>query len=248
MHYFDHTTPSLFHTAVARCLRFRGRRLPCAGGRVLSVERLDSAQGPEVETNLRDIARINSWFGGHRTVIRLLQRLVSPEDRFSLLDVGAASGDMGRYIQKRFRHATVVSLDRRPLHLKTVTTPRIAADALALPFANASFDVVICSSLLHHFSDNQAIALLQGLRLVARRGVIIMDIERHLLAYFFLPLTRPFLRWSALTVQDGCASVEAAFRLSELESLVQSLMPSKFVARRHRPWFRFSMVIAQQPG
>ena len=155
---------------------------------------------------------------------------------------------MGRYVQKRFRHATVVSLDRRPLHLKTVTTPRIAADALALPFADASFDLVMCSSLLHHFSNHQVIALLRGLRRIARRAVIVMDIERHLLAYFFLPLTRPFLRWSELTVQDGCASVQAAFRRSELESLVRSMMPSGVVARRHRPWFRLSMVIPAGDG
>jgi hypothetical protein len=50
---------------------------------------------------------------------------------------GAASGDMGRCVQQRFRHAQVVSLDRRPLHLKTATTCRVAADALALPFADA---------------------------------------------------------------------------------------------------------------
>jgi hypothetical protein len=101
----------------------------------LSVERLDSAERAETEKNLRDIARINRWFGGHRTLVRLLGMFVGTKDRFSLLDVGAASGDMGRYVQKRFPNAQVVSLDRRPLHLKTVTTPRIAADARSLPFA-----------------------------------------------------------------------------------------------------------------
>jgi ubiquinone/menaquinone biosynthesis C-methylase UbiE len=123
--------------------------------------------------------------------------------------VGAASGDMGRYVQTRFPNAQVVSLDRRPLHLKTVTTPRIAADARSLPFADASFDLVMCSSLLRHFANNEVIALLRGMRRIARRAVIVLDIERHLLAYFFLPLTRLFLHWSELDVYDGCAGCVA---------------------------------------
>ena len=229
--------------ALVRSLRRSARGLPCTHGRLLSVERLDSAEGAEVEKNLRDIAKINRWFGGHRTLIRLLRRFVGPEDRFSILDVGAASGDMGRCVQRRFRHAQVVSLDRRPLHLKMATAPRIAADALALPFADASFDLVMCSSLLHHFSNNEVIALLRGMRRIARRAVIVLDIERHPLAYFFLPLTRPVLRWSALSVHDGCASVEAAFQRSELESLAQSLAPARVVTQSHRPWFRLSLAL-----
>jgi len=160
-----------------------------------------------------------------------------------MLDVGAASGDMGHFVQQRFRHAQVVSLDRRPLHLKAATTPRIAADARALPFADGSFDLVMCSSLLHHFSNSEVITLLQGMCRIARRAVIVLDIERHLLAYFFLVLTRPFLRWSELSVHDGCASVEAAFRCSELESLAQTLAGINVVVKRHRLWFRLSMVL-----
>jgi 2-polyprenyl-3-methyl-5-hydroxy-6-metoxy-1,4-benzoquinol methylase len=209
------------------------------------VELLDSAAA-EAEQNLRDIARINRWFGGHRTLVRLLRRFFGLEDRFSLLDVGAATGDMGHFVQERFRHAKVVSLDRRPLHLKTATTPRIAADALALPFANASFDLVMCSSLLHHFSNNEVITLLRGMCRVARRAVIVLDIERHLLAYFLLTLTRPLFRWSELSVHDGCASVEAAFRCSELGSLAHALAPIDVLVKRHKPWFRLSMVLRMQ--
>ena len=241
---FGDSSPLISRSAVPHSPGLSPGGVLHADGRVLSVERLDSAEGVEAKRNLRDIARINRWFGGHRTLNRLLRRFVGPEDRFSLLDVGSASGDMGRSVQKCFRYAQVVSLDRRPLHLEMAPVPRIAADALALPFADASFDLVMCSSLLHHFSNNQVIALLQGMRRIARRGVIVMDIERNALAYFFLPLTRLLFRWSELTVHDGCASVEAAFQRSELESLVQSLMPTKVVARRHRPWFRLSMVIA----
>jgi SAM-dependent methyltransferase len=211
--------------------------------RVLSVEHLDSAGVTEAEENLRDIARINCWFGGRRTLLRVLETLVGREDRFSILDVGAASGDMARSIQNRFRFARVVSLDRQPLHLKAAPTPRVAANALALPFAERSFDLVMCSSLLHHFSNDEGLALLRGMQYAAKRAVIVLDIERHVLAYYFLRLTRRLFRWSDLTVHDGCASVQAAFSYAELGALAQSMTARSIVVRRHRPWFRISMVI-----
>jgi SAM-dependent methyltransferase len=215
--------------------------------RVLRAERLDSADAVEAERNLRDIARINRWFGGHRILIQLLRRLIRPQDRFSILDVGAGSGDMGQCVQKSFRNAKVVSLDRRPVHLVTANTAKVAADAFALPFADGSFDFVMCSSFLHHFSSDDVAALLKEMRRIARRSVIVIDLERHPFAWFFLPLSRGFLRWGELTVHDGCASVEAAFRLSELESIAVALAPATVALRRHWPWFRLSLVL-DNPG
>jgi SAM-dependent methyltransferase len=220
---------------------------PCSRGRILTAERLDSADVAEAERNLRELARINRWFGGHRILIQTLRGLIRPHDRFSILDVGAGSGDMGRCVQKRFRNATVVSLDRRPVHLMTADTAKVAADAFALPFADGSFDFVMCSSFLHHFSNGEVVALLREMCRLARRSVIVLDLERHPFAWYFLPLSRGLLRWCELTVHDGCASVEAAFRRSELESIAMALAPAKVAIRRHWPWFRLSLVI-DNPG
>jgi ubiquinone/menaquinone biosynthesis C-methylase UbiE len=199
-----------------------------------------------VEKNLRDIARINRWFGGHRTLLELLQEFVEPTDQFSILDVGAASGDMGKCIVKRYQKAKVVFLDRRPAHLKRARPPKVAADAFALPFANATFDFVMCSFFLHHFSDSQVIDLLKEMRRLARRALIVLDLERHPLAYCFLPLTRLLFGWSDLTVHDGCISVEAAFTRQELATLGQTLNASGAAMRRHFPWFRLSLVVPGQ--
>lgn len=219
---------------------------PCAAGRVLRPERLESSMPAAVERNLRDIARINRWFGGHRILLRLLQEFVEPADDFSILDVGAASGDMGKCILNHYQRAKVVSLDRRHLHLKAAHFPKVAADAFALPFANRTFDFVMCSFFLHHFSDSQVIDLLREMRRVSRRALIILDLERHGLAYCFLPLTRMFFKWSDLTVHDGCISVEAAFTRQELATLGLTLDPSQAIARRHFPWFRLTLVVPGQ--
>jgi ubiquinone/menaquinone biosynthesis C-methylase UbiE len=131
---------------------------------------------------------------------------------FSVLDVGAASGDAGKRIKARYRSASVVSLDHRLTHLGTAESPRVAAEASALPFRERSFDFVLCSLLLHHFSDGYAIALVAQRRRFARQAVIVLDLERHPGAYAFLALTRFLFSWSELTVHDGCISVAASFR------------------------------------
>jgi ubiquinone/menaquinone biosynthesis C-methylase UbiE len=155
-------------------------------GRILRPELLESAAYAFADRNLRDIARINRWFGGHRALLRVLKDLAHPGKQFSVLDVGAGSGDMGKFIRRRFRNATVVSLDHRSLHLSSALVPRVAADAFQLPFLPNAFDFVLCSSVLHHFPDRQVIELIAKVREVARRALIVLDLERHPLAYHFL--------------------------------------------------------------
>lgn len=211
--------------------------------RVLDRERLQTSEPEVAERNLRDLARLNRWFGGHRVLLRILRRLVSPSDRFSVLDIGAASGDSGKLIVRRYANSSVVSLDRQMLHLRTALSPRVVADASALPFSERSFDFVLCSLLLHHFSHDSAVAYVTHFQRYARRAVIIIDVERHLAAYIFLPLTRLVFRWSDLTVHDGCASVAAGFKPSELVRIAEHVGARGAVVWRHWPWFRMSVVI-----
>jgi SAM-dependent methyltransferase len=212
-------------------------------GRVVGAERLESAPPAQAERNLRDLARINRWLGGHRVALRVLQTLVTPAEQFSLLDVGAASGDVGERIRATYRSATVVSLDHRPAHLRGAAPPVVAADAFALPFRDGSFDFVLCSLFLHHFPDKNAASLLRELRRFARRALIVLDLERHPVAYAFLPLTRHILNWSELTVHDGCLSVAAGFTPAELAQIAAQAGAEGVAARRHPPWFRLSAVI-----
>jgi hypothetical protein len=75
-----------------------------SSGRILQPELLESADSTLAERNLRDIARINRWFGGHRALLRVLKNLVDdPQRPFSILDVGAGSGDMGQCIGATIR-------------------------------------------------------------------------------------------------------------------------------------------------
>lgn len=212
-------------------------------GRVLEPEWLECAGPAHADRNLCELARINRWFGGHRALLRMMKDVVDPAEHFSVLDVGAGSGDMGKCLSRHFRNVKVVSLDHRLVHLRNAASPRVVADALRLPFAKHAFDFVLCSSVLHHFPDCQVVDMVSTLRHFARRALLLLDLERHPLAYHFLPFTRRILGWGPLTVHDGSASVAAAFRLEELVSLTRAAGAEVAIGRRHRPWFRVSVVV-----
>ncbi len=85
--------------------------------RFIEPEILESADGEQMRRNLREIALVNRLFGGHRVARRLFGEVATPPEYFTLLDVGAASGDMGAAVLRAFPRATVISLDLSPLHL-----------------------------------------------------------------------------------------------------------------------------------
>lgn len=213
----------------------------CLNGRVIKPEILDTLPADEARASLADLTRINRDWGGHGTLRKLLREIVRPADSFSLLDVGAASGDMGSRIREWYPHADVVSLDRIATHLSNCPGDRIAGDAFQLPIRENSFDFVFCSLFLHHFTDAQVTELLAGFGRVARRAVLVIDLERHPIAYYFLPWTRKFLGWDPVTVYDGAISVEAAFRPRELETLAERAGLQNPHAHAYWPAFRIAM-------
>ncbi len=191
----------------------------------------------------RELARANRWLGGRRVLRSVLREVVGCGERFSLLDVGAASGDIGRSLGRRFPHATICSVDRRPELLDGADSPRVAADAFHLPFGAGSFDFVLCSLFLHHFTDEHVARLLEAFQRLARRAVVIVDLHRLRYAFYFFPVTQRLLAWHPATVYDACLSVQAGFAPRELAALIRAAGGGAVRVRRHWPWGRLSAVI-----
>jgi len=202
---------------------------------------LDHAPLDVARASLRDLERINRYLGGHSVVGKLFSQAVRPRDVFSVLDIGAASGDMGAAIRRRYPLAQVTSLDYKPDHLAAAGS-RVAADAFHLPFRPASFDFVFSSLFLHHFTNDQIVDLLRSFRTLARRAVLAIDLDRGPLAYYFLPNTRWLFGWHDITVNDGQISVRAALKKNELEALTVRAGFEGARVRVHRPWSRLSLL------
>jgi SAM-dependent methyltransferase len=211
--------------------------------RVLEPEALDTEPPAVAQIVMRDLVRINTWLGGRLILPSLFRRLVAPDDAFTVLDIGAGSGDVTAGLRRRYPNATVTSLDRRPEFLEPAAPPRVAADAFCLPFRERSFDFVTCSLFLHHFPDEQIAELIAAFRLIARRAVIAVDLERNRLAYEFIPATRWLFRWHDIGIHDSQASVQAGFSPEEFAALVRAAGAADGTVRRHRPWFRLSAIV-----
>jgi SAM-dependent methyltransferase len=209
--------------------------------RVIEPELLETASDHEARANLRDLRRINRWLGGHTVVRSEIARCYSARDSFSVLDVGAASGDLAASLQRHFPLAHVVSCDTSLRNLHAAALPKLAADAFRLPFRQRTFDVVTCSLLLHHFADADVVHLLREMASVSRRLLVVNDLERHPVAHRFLALTRPLFGWHPITVHDGRRSVAAGFLPGELLSLAHRAGLPKARVHRHLPWFRLSL-------
>ena len=214
----------------------------CLGKRLILPELLDSLPPDQALASLRDLVRINRRWGGHSTLRRLLRENVPDSQPFSVLDVGAASGDMGDCIRRWYSAAKVTSLDYVESHLARSAAPKVAGDAFRLPFRTGSFDYVFCSLFLHHFQDEAVVRLLQSFGEVARKAVLVIDLERNPIPYYFIAWSRPLLGWDPVTVHDGAISVEAAFHRTELEDLAREAGLINPRARVFRPAFRIALV------
>jgi len=205
-------------------------------------ELLDDARPEEARRSLNDLVRINRWFGGYSTLKKIFSELVDPSDRFSVLDVGAASGDMGAVLRRSYPAAVVTSVDYKNDHLARAEPPRVVGDAFRLPFRPGSFDFVFSSLFLHHFTDQRVIELLSSFRSIARRAVTAIDLDRGPLAYHFLPATSPLFRWHPLTLHDGPISVAAGFKKEELLRLARNAGLSAARVRAYHPWSRLALI------
>jgi len=213
----------------------------CLGGRVLKPEIMDSLPPAEARASLADLVRINRRWGGHSTLRKLLDDVIPTGEEFSLLDIGAASGDMGEYIHARRHGARVTSLDYIASHLEACPGIRVVGDAFQLPFAAGSFDYVFSSLFLHHFTDEEVVRLLAGFGRIARKRVLIIDLWRNPVPYYFISRTRRLFGWHPVSVYDGAISVEAAFTARELLDLARRAGLTEARAASYIPAYRIAL-------
>lgn len=216
--------------------------------RVAIPELLDTDSGSpaEIAASLSDLNRINRWFGGISTTTSMI-RLVTQQTglrSISLLDVAAGSG----YVSEKARRKLVrdgielkvTLLDRAPSHLINGNRA-VAGDVLALPFHDASFDLVGSVIFLHHLPPDQVIQSVNEALRVCHTAVIINDLVRHpvhlALVYAGYPLFR-----SRITHHDAPASVRQAYTEAEMQDLLKRTSASRVEIHRHY-LFRMGVIV-----
>ncbi len=199
--------------------------------RVNILEILDSDSCPpeQIAASLRDMSRINRWFGGVATTRRMIERVASTTGRkhFSMLEVAAGFGEIPKLAAPQLARKgitlDITYLDRAHSHLLPGDRA-VVADALALPFPDASFDLVSSSLFAHHLQPEELTRFASEALRVSRCAVLINDLIRspiHLaLVYAGFPLLRSYV-----SRFDGPASVRRAYIAEEIRRILTSGVP-----------------------
>jgi ubiquinone/menaquinone biosynthesis C-methylase UbiE len=219
--------------------------------RVVIPELLDTDSGTpaDVATALSDLRHINQWFGGIAATQSMVAQVAGKlgVTSLSLLEVAAGAGYVPHAVSKHMQELgvrlRVTLLDRAHSHLKNGSGNKIstvAGDALALPFADGSFDLVSCCLFAHHLEPREVVQFVnEGLR-VCRAAVIINDVVRdpiHLaLVYLSLPLYR-----SHFTHHDAPASVRRAYTIDEMREMLEQTMVARLEIERY-PLYRMGAI------
>ena len=220
--------------------------------RSLELEHLDKGDytAEEYEGCIIELQRVNRWLGDAQalkdSLLEEIERVNLPS--FSVIDVGAGSGELLRVIagwareQKRTACLTGVELNARSAEAiadesRAFSEIRaVRGDAFQLPFADNTFDYAICSLFTHHFSDQGVVELLRELSRLAARRIFVIDLHRHPVAYYFYTTIGHLFLHNRLIREDGALSIRRSFKPAELQRLAQDAKLQGIQVVRHFPY------------
>src|SRR5437016_4625489 len=205
--------------------------------KMIGTELLDDrrADPRAVRNELRDIARLNTLFGGTQAVLDALEpfcrdscnvQRATCDVPWTLLDVGTGSGDIAlAAVAAARRHGitlTAIGLEVIPAAARLTRANGlevVLGDGGALPFGPKSVDIVIASQVLHHLPRAVAVRWIASFDRVARRAVVLADLRRSPIAMAGAWLAGYVLRMGATTRHDAVMSLRRGYTRREFDEL-----------------------------
>jgi len=220
--------------------------------RSAKLEHLDTGNytPAEYEACIGELQLVNRWMGdAHSLKATLLKEIEAQAlQSFSILDVGAGSGELLRvtatWARQTGRSLSAVGLELNERSAESINEESngfseinsVRGDALELPFADSTFDYVMCSLFTHHFVDGQVVRILREMSRVAKRRIFVIDLHRHPVAYFLYTTLGKLVLHNRLLRHDGALSILRSFKADELLELAQRAGLSDVCVERHFPF------------
>ena len=189
---------------------------------------------------LRELRLVNRWLGGLPAALGEIQLLVrklskqgSSRRPIRIVDLGSGSADiplaLAAWAKQRGYRLQVLAVDLsssvcRVAQHHTRRCPEVTilqGDVRHSFLKEGSYDLVLCSAFLHHFSDQEISELLKNWVSGSTAGVVISDLHRNLLAYLGIRFLTGLLSRSRAIRHDGPLSVLKGFRRKELLSILE---------------------------
>jgi ubiquinone/menaquinone biosynthesis C-methylase UbiE len=162
-------------------------------------------------------------------------RLVNRRERGRALDIGTGPGQIVIKLARRLTRWKFVAVDRSSHMIADAVAnlaaagPELAgrvefqiADANALPYPDATFDLVTCNSVLHHMAEPERLLAEIG-RLVKPRGAVLLrDLRRPNRLLHGWHVSHHGRHYAGKMRELYEASVRAAYIAPELEKMVEA--------------------------
>ena len=192
-----------------------------------------NCSGPVLEQTLRELKTINRWLGGNKVTTQGLSEVVQrfPQEQYRVVDLGCGGGDMLAVMQDWAQQEqvsmqligadanahTIALAQQRQQQLQGIRWQ--VANVFDPAFFEEQVDIATCTLFTHHFTDEELVALFQGLKQKVRLAIVINDLHRHPLAYYSIKwLTRWFSK-SPMVQHDAALSVLRSFKRRDWKSI-----------------------------
>jgi ubiquinone/menaquinone biosynthesis C-methylase UbiE len=209
------------------------------------AEMMDRPQvvSAELERDLENLEQLNRYFGSYALVSYFLRRWLRPGHSFTAIDLCTGFGDIPRFIVNWCRTnrvpVQITAVDFQPATLelameRSKAYPEITflqSDVLSFK-PTGSVDFVFCSLALHHFNESAAIRLLRRVRNMARRRVLVADLERTDFGIAGIYLLTACVFREPMTRFDARLSSRRAFSFREMQQLASAAGWERFGHRR----------------
>lgn len=191
---------------------------------------LDQPVTAELEKDLANLVTLNRLFGSHTLVLRFLRSRLTRDRCWRILDLATGSADIPRAIAAwARRNGLDVQIDAVDAQPSTVAIARKLSEGFSnisiseadiLTFdPGTTWDVVLCSLALHHFSDHDATSILRRMAFLGTHHVFASDLRRSGLATFSIDLLTTVWMREEMTRNDARLSARRAFSFRELHAL-----------------------------
>ncbi|MFZ6050456.1 methyltransferase domain-containing protein [Halocola ammonii] len=188
--------------------------------------------GNDLTENLRELGKVNRLLGGHQIAISAVREILSddPKSNWRIADLGCGGGDTLAALAKtpifKNRKLELVGLDANSTAVEFAKKENAAFDNIHFVCADLfenwpeeNFDIVLFNLVLHHFSDDQIVELLQRAA-ENSRFIVINDLQRNWIPYQLFRLTSRIFRFSHISRHDGKLSVKKSFTKKDWNRLL----------------------------
>jgi len=197
-----------------------------------TLELMDRPQpvSAELERDLDNLRKLNRWFGSYSLIKFFLRRWLRPGARLRILDVATGSADIPRLVADYARlvgaEVRIDALDQQPATLEVAKKLSTAYPGISFIQGNIlecgapnPYDIVLCTSALHHFSEDDAVRVLRQCGKLSRKFVLVSDLRRGWVGTVGVHLLTATLFREPMTRFDARLSIARAFSSSELVEL-----------------------------